>query len=73
MPSVSEISVKLKRRFKMAVEVTNRRIGARKKLMPVNSRIGGHIFSSDDLIYIKKSPDYCVKDVSVGSLGTRYR
>ncbi|CAG2060700.1 unnamed protein product, partial [Timema podura] len=28
-------------------------------------------YTQDDLIYVTKSPDYCLKDVRVGSQGTR--
>jgi hypothetical protein len=31
------------------------------------------LYNEDDLIYVTKSPDYCLRDARVGSLGTRGR
>nr|CDI40106.1 WNT11 protein [Euperipatoides kanangrensis] len=71
LPKLEEIGIRLKRKYTMATEVINRRIGTRKKLMPIHSQMG--MYHEDDLIYITKSPDYCSKDERVGSLGTQGR
>ncbi|PSN48112.1 Protein Wnt-11b-1 [Blattella germanica] len=71
LPRLLEIGEKLKRKFAVATEVVSRRVGAGRKLLPASAAMG--LYNEDDLIYITKSPDYCLKDVRVGSLGTKGR
>ncbi|XP_023711811.1 protein Wnt-11b-2 [Cryptotermes secundus] len=71
LPTLSEIGERLKRKFTVATEVISRRVGAGRKLLPASSAMG--LYNEDDLIYVTKSPDYCLRDARVGSLGTRGR
>lgn len=71
LPSLAEIGERLKRKFAVATEVISRRVGAGRKLLPASSAMG--LYNEDDLIYVTKSPDYCLRDARVGSLGTTGR
>jgi hypothetical protein len=71
LPTLSEIGERLKRKFTVATEVISRRVGAGRKLLPASSAMG--LYNEDDLIYVTKSPDYCLRDARVGSLGTTGR
>jgi hypothetical protein len=71
LPTLSEIGERLKRKFAVATEVISRRVGAGRKLLPASPAMG--LYNEDDLIYVTKSPDYCLRDARVGSLGTRGR
>ncbi|KDR22144.1 Protein Wnt-11 [Zootermopsis nevadensis] len=71
LPTLAEIGERLKRKFAVATEVISRRVGAGRKLLPASSAMG--LYNEDDLIYMTKSPDYCIRDARIGSLGTRGR
>ncbi|GFG33089.1 hypothetical protein Cfor_12113 [Coptotermes formosanus] len=71
LPTLTEIGERLKRKFAVATEVISRTVGAGRKLLPASSAMG--LYNEDDLIYVTKSPDYCLRDARVGSLGTRGR
>lgn len=61
-------------RYALAVEVESKRAGksgTSRKLVP--STMNKKSFEEDELIYFRKSPDYCLADESVGSLGTTGR
>jgi hypothetical protein len=68
LPTLAEIGERLKRKFAVATEVISRRVGAGRKLLPASSAMG--LYNEDDLIYMTKSPDYCIRDARIGSLGT---
>ena len=68
LPDLPKIGERLQRKYRNAVEVSMRRVGARWQMAPATTAMGR--FSHDDLIYNAKSPDYCVRDESFGSLGT---
>jgi hypothetical protein len=71
LPTLAEIGERLKRKFAVATEVVSRRVVAGRKLLPASSAMG--LYNEDDLIYVTKSPDYCLRDARVGSVGTRGR
>ncbi|XP_069668822.1 protein Wnt-11b-2-like [Periplaneta americana] len=71
LPTFPEIGERLKRKFAVATEVVSRRVGAGRKLLPASSAMG--LYNEDDLIYVTKSPDYCLRDARVGSQGTKGR
>ena len=71
LPTLAEIGERLKRKFAVATEVISRREGAGRKLRPASPIMGP--YNEDDLIYVTKSPDYCLSDARVGSLGTTGR
>lgn len=67
------VGATLLRSYMSAVEVENRKVGKSKvrKLVPVlNVRSN---FTDAELIYYNKSPDYCLPEASLGSIGTRGR
>ncbi|KAF0311766.1 Protein Wnt-4 [Amphibalanus amphitrite] len=68
LPDLHRIGQRLQRRYRNAIEVSMRRVGARWQMAPATTAMGR--FSHEDLIYNAKSPDYCVRDQSFGSLGT---
>ncbi|XP_067127799.1 protein Wnt-11b-1-like [Centruroides vittatus] len=71
LPSFIDVAERLKRKYHVAYEVTSSLVGTRRKLVPTNKQLG--MFRADDLIYITKSPDYCLPDHKLGSYGTRGR
>ncbi|GLV37926.1 archease [Carabus blaptoides fortunei] len=71
LPSLQDVGEHLQRRFSTAVEVASRRLGTGKRLLPALP--GRYPPTADQLIYITKSPDYCTKDVRLGSFGTAGR
>ncbi|XP_076352719.1 protein Wnt-11b-2-like [Tachypleus tridentatus] len=71
LPKLLEVSDFLKRKYYIATEVDSQWRGSRLKLIPANSQMG--IYGKDDLIFVTKSPDYCLPNPKVGSLGTRGR
>nr|CAD7601095.1 unnamed protein product [Timema genevievae] len=71
LPRLQEIGERLKMKFSVATEVVSRRVGAGRRLLPATPVMA--LYTQDDLIYVTKSPDYCLKDVRVGSQGTRGR
>ncbi|XP_022248877.1 protein Wnt-11b-2-like [Limulus polyphemus] len=71
LPKLLEVSEFLKRKYYIATEVVSQWRGKRRKLIPANSQMG--MYGKNDLIFITKSPDYCLPNPKVGSLGTRGR
>ena len=71
LPSIQELGQALQRRYAVAVEVENRKVERRRKLVPVSP--DRDQFSDEELIYYTKSSDYCLPDTSLGSLGTHGR
>ncbi|KAJ8871089.1 hypothetical protein PR048_027393 [Dryococelus australis] len=71
LPRLLEVGERLKTKFAVATEVVHRRVGSGRRLLPASPAMG--LFSDDDLIYVAKSPDYCLRDPRVGSQGTRGR
>nr|CAD7428480.1 unnamed protein product [Timema monikensis] len=71
LPRLQEIGDRLKMKFSVATEVVSRRVGAGRRLLPATPAMA--LYTQDDLIYVTKSPDYCLKDARVGSQGTRGR
>lgn len=69
LASLGDVSERLKRRYQIAVEVARyASAGHLNKMVPVSGHVGR--LEKADLVYRTKSPDYCSKDVRVGSLGT---
>ena len=64
----------LQQKYAVAVEVKRRRLKNKreKKLVPVRGRRNSNVLD-DALIYYRKSPDYCLPDRKMGSLGTHGR
>lgn len=71
LPNIIDVAERLKRKYHVAYEVTSSLVGTRRILVPTNKQLG--MFRVDDLIYITKSPDYCLPDHKLGSFGTRGR
>ncbi|XP_015916686.1 protein Wnt-11b-2 [Parasteatoda tepidariorum] len=71
LPRLSEIGERLKRKYYIATEVKQRQIGSKHKLLPANGKLS--MYQKNDLIFVAKSPDYCLRDDRVGSIGTRGR
>lgn len=71
LPRLREIGERLKRHYYIATEVVQRQVGSRRKLMPTNGKLS--MYQKNDLIFVFKSPDYCLKDDRVGSPGTQGR
>lgn len=73
LADVRTVGPALIRSYASAVEVENRKVGKTKqrKLVPVlNIRSE---FSESELIYYNKSPDYCLPEEALGSVGTKGR
>ncbi|GFT01317.1 protein Wnt-11 [Nephila pilipes] len=68
LPSLQDVSAKLKLKHRDAEEAHPVPVGRKTKLLPTTAR-----FNKDDLVYNVKSPDYCVYDPSSGSAGTKGR
>ncbi|XP_054718174.1 protein Wnt-11b-2-like [Uloborus diversus] len=71
LPRLRDIGERLKRKYSIATEVVQTHIGSRKKLMPANGKLS--MYQKNDLIFVAKSPDYCLRDDRVGSAGTHGR
>lgn len=69
MPPMPKIGEKLLRRFTNAKEVQKNVVNEITKLPEA---VKGSS-ASDQLLYLVKSPDYCTKDVRLGSVGTSER
>ncbi|XP_022254081.1 protein Wnt-11-like [Limulus polyphemus] len=68
LPRIQTIADYLKQKYYVAIEVIDHRVRRNPELLPVNSQLG--MYQNDDLIYTTKSPDYCMPNPKVGSLGT---
>lgn len=71
LPKFIEVGERLQRKYGSSIEVTPRKIGYGRKLVPVGPN--QYYYNNDDLVYVTKSPDYCLRDDKTGSLGTRGR
>jgi len=72
----SDIGAQLKEKYRLAVEVRRKRrrrnkADKEKVLVPIHKNRKS--FRSDELVYYKKSPDYCSPDRKTGSVGTKGR
>lgn len=70
LPPLAEVAQKLKLKYRDAEEVEPKLVGRKTKLLPTSSKAR---FNKDDLVYLVKSPDYCVYDPQHGSEGTKGR
>ncbi len=61
----------LKKKFDSAQAVRQRKRRGRRMLEPKFQRFKPH--TDTDLVFLKKSPDYCEFDIGKGSLGTHGR
>ena len=71
MPNFQNVGMMLKEKFDGATEVQQRRIGGRRRLVPINPSFKPH--TVNDLVYLTPSPDFCEYDMGVGSMGTHGR
>jgi len=68
VPDFSEVGVRLRAGFDDALRVTVSNDNGR-RLHPADYRL----YTDEDLVYSQDSPDYCIRNSRVGSLGTRGR
>jgi len=77
LPSMRIIGAVLQRRYTAAIEVnrlnSNRLDKIRSARRPKSISTPSKRVTDDDLIYYTISPDYCLPDESLGSLGTQGR
>nr|DBA11525.1 TPA_inf: Wnt4B [Holothuria glaberrima] len=71
MPSFRRVGTVLKEKFDGATEVAQQRISSRRQLVPVNPHYKPH--TNSDLVYLQNSPDFCERNLAIGSLGTQNR
>lgn len=71
LKDIKTVGLALQLQYSLAVEVTKRRVRGQHKLVPVHP--SRPPFTKTELIYYRKSPDYCMRDISSGSLGTSGR
>lgn len=71
MPSFREIGAVLKEKFDGATEVEARKMGKRTVLVPLHPHFKPQ--TDTDLVYLDMSPDFCVRDDGVGTIGTHGR
>uniref|UniRef100_T1JIR6 Protein Wnt n=1 Tax=Strigamia maritima TaxID=126957 RepID=T1JIR6_STRMM len=71
MPTFREVGQSLKDKFDGATEVSQRKKGSRRELIPLNPFFKP--YTDTDLVYLNNSPDYCEFDPKAGSLGTHGR
>lgn len=63
LPSLVEVGQRLLQKYTTAKEVS-------KNVIDIKTFGGKRNPPPDQLIYFTKSPDYCTKDISLGSFGT---
>ena len=71
MPSMKQISAKLKEKFDSAIEVKVQRNQVKRKLVSryqINKAV-----SETDLVYLNRSPDFCEANPQLAAFGTRNR
>uniref|UniRef100_A0A8D0F4C7 Protein Wnt n=1 Tax=Strix occidentalis caurina TaxID=311401 RepID=A0A8D0F4C7_STROC len=71
LPNLDEIASDLKSKYLAAIRVTHRLIGPRKQLIPKEMDV--RPVKETDLVYLINSPDYCMPNQQLGSLGTQDR
>ena len=74
LPELRVVGLALLKSYYTAVEVGNRRVDKKrkeKKLVPVHD--GRSNFTDDELIFYNMSPDYCLPEKDLGSVGTKHR
>ncbi|XP_066267035.1 protein Wnt-11b-like [Branchiostoma lanceolatum] len=71
LADLTEISHELAEKYSYAIKMVKRKIGTRQQLVPEDRRSRRH--SSGDLIFVDKSPDYCIVNNRKGSYGTTGR
>nr|DBA11524.1 TPA_inf: Wnt4A [Holothuria glaberrima] len=71
LPSFKRVGSVLKTKFDDATKVARQNISSRQQLVPVNPHFGPH--TNSDLVYLKNSPNFCERNLSIGSLGTENR
>ncbi|XP_053130272.1 protein Wnt-11b-2-like [Hemicordylus capensis] len=71
LPDLAEVAWQLKANYLAATKVTYRHVGSRKQLVPKD--LDFRPLKVTELIYLISSPDYCVKNPTLGSLGTQDR
>ena len=70
MPNLRQIGEFLRSKFEFAKMVEDRKIGSRRALA---ARMPGQEVTDLDLVYLKRSPDFCTSNLKRGSLGTKGR
>ena len=71
VPDLGDVGHRLRTRFDSAVRVTVSNDDGR-RLHPAGSH-AHRLYTDEDLVYSRDSPDYCQRNRRVGSLGTRGR
>ncbi|CAG0894440.1 unnamed protein product [Darwinula stevensoni] len=71
MPTFRQVGELLRDKYDGAVEVRGEPVGNEILLVPRNQQFKPQ--AREDLVYIKRSPDFCELDLKKGSLGTRGR
>ncbi|NWU99139.1 WN11B protein, partial [Upupa epops] len=71
LPSLDEVASDLKFKYLAAIKVAHRLVGSRKQLVPKEPEV--RPVKETDLVYLTNSPDYCMPDPLLGSLGTQDR
>uniref|UniRef100_A0A8D0B9P8 Protein Wnt n=1 Tax=Salvator merianae TaxID=96440 RepID=A0A8D0B9P8_SALMN len=69
LQDLSEIGLELKSKYLSATQVTYRHVGSRRQLVPKDAQS----LKESELVYFIQSPNYCVKNPRLGSLGTQGR
>lgn len=69
--SLGKIASELKSKYLAAIRVSHRLVGHRKQLKPTETGI--RVVRETDLVYLINSPDYCMPNVHLGSVGTQDR
>jgi hypothetical protein len=75
MQDARSVGNELMKNYIVAVEVAYQRVSRRSRdrtLVPV-AHTGRTNFTNDDLIFFTQSPDYCLPEASLGSVGTTDR
>lgn len=73
IPSLEDIGHKLLRKFTNAKEVSKNQLILNEELYDTYDLFDRTRTNKEELIYLTKSPDYCTKDIRLGSFGTTGR
>lgn len=71
LQDLKEIAQDLKAKYLSATKVVHRPMGTRKQLVPKDIDI--RPVQENELVYLQSSPDFCVKNEKLGSIGTQDR